>query len=801
MHLQPTSPTGNSVKRGILSRVWLAFVSSSDTRMPWAIWAFLLGFILLASAYSLVNPVFESPDEVYHYPYVKHVADGNGVPVQRIGEETLYEQEGSQPPLYYLVSAMLTRWIDTGDIEDIRRLNPHARIGVSLAQDNKNMVIHSDAERWPWTGTVLAVHLIRFVSVMLGAGTVLCTYLLANCVFPRDPLLVWTATALNALTPMFVFISGSVNNDNLIILLSSIVILQLVRAMQSGPTLARSVLIGVCVGLGMLSKLSGMALWPMALIGLFMARVRQSGALNALPGSHEASRSRVTVPGRDRTVLWRKAFGPWLADALLISVLSLAISGWWYARNWRLYGDPFGLGTMLDIFGRRTTTPSLPDLASEFLGFRISYWGLFGVVNVLMRPHWLYRVLDAFLVWSLVGLVRWVIQRLRAHDYTGFSELALLAIWVCAVSVSLLRWTTMTKASQGRLVYPAICGISVFLAKGALSWLDGRGRRYTALVVIGVVAVLAITAPIVAIAPAYARPEIITVGDIPASAQAYDVTYGDAARLVAVEIQPKVVEPGDDLEVVLYWEALAPIEEDWSIYIQAFGYGRQRLGQRDTYPGGGDYPTTMWSPGEVIRDRYLMRIRPDALGPVAADIEVGFYQLESMRRLPASSPAGDPVGRTVVGRVRVAGPGLVCDPGVRLNVVLAESVGLIGYDWDNDRVRAGDSASVTLYWESLAPLDRDYQVFLHLVTEDGRIIGQGDGPPLNDEYPTSYWVEGDTLVDEHTLQVAGDAPDAVGLLYVGMYHLETGERLPITAGAPNDGGNAILLTQVAVESN
>ena len=53
------------------------------------------------------------------------------------------EQEGSQPPLYYLVTGLLTSWIDTDDLPAVRRLNPHATIGIPLARDNKNMVVHA----------------------------------------------------------------------------------------------------------------------------------------------------------------------------------------------------------------------------------------------------------------------------------------------------------------------------------------------------------------------------------------------------------------------------------------------------------------------------------------------------------------------------------------------------------------------------------------------------------------------------------------------------------------------------------
>ena len=46
------------------------------------------------------------------------------------------------------------------------------------------MVLHAERERFPWQGSVLAVHLIRIISVLLASGTVLCTYRLARELFP-----------------------------------------------------------------------------------------------------------------------------------------------------------------------------------------------------------------------------------------------------------------------------------------------------------------------------------------------------------------------------------------------------------------------------------------------------------------------------------------------------------------------------------------------------------------------------------------------------------------------------------------
>ena len=56
-------------------------------------------FSALSGWYSLATPPFETPDEVYHYALVRHLAAGNGLPVQQVGAEAPWEQEGSQAPL------------------------------------------------------------------------------------------------------------------------------------------------------------------------------------------------------------------------------------------------------------------------------------------------------------------------------------------------------------------------------------------------------------------------------------------------------------------------------------------------------------------------------------------------------------------------------------------------------------------------------------------------------------------------------------------------------------------------------
>jgi len=178
-------------------------------RRYWAIAGIIVAFIALSATYSVVTPIFEASDELWHYPFVKHLADGNGLPVQDAKVDQPWRQEGSQPPLYYALAAAATSWIDTSDMELVRHLNPHVDPGAT-PDGNVNLAVHHpEREAFPWQGTVLAVHLIRFLSVLMGTAAIYLTYLIAREVLPDQPALALGAAAIQAFTPMVIFICWS----------------------------------------------------------------------------------------------------------------------------------------------------------------------------------------------------------------------------------------------------------------------------------------------------------------------------------------------------------------------------------------------------------------------------------------------------------------------------------------------------------------------------------------------------------------------------------------------------------------
>src|SRR5512135_878734 len=172
----------------------------------------VLGYVILALAYSVVNPLFESPDEFNHYDFVRYLIERHELPVQTPGKLTEY----FEPPLYYAISSLVIGAVPAESYTP--QVNPFFgydayRFGV----DNKALYIHSAQEAFPYRGTALAAHLLRGFSILLGALSLTIAFRALRAVF-RRPALALGAIAVIAFNPQFVLVSSSISNDNLIIL-------------------------------------------------------------------------------------------------------------------------------------------------------------------------------------------------------------------------------------------------------------------------------------------------------------------------------------------------------------------------------------------------------------------------------------------------------------------------------------------------------------------------------------------------------------------------------------------------------
>jgi hypothetical protein len=134
-------------------------------------------------------------------------------------------------------------------------------------------------------------------------------------------------------------------------------------------------------------------------------------------------------------------------------------------------------------------------------------------------------------------------------------------------------------------------------------------------------------------------------------------------------------------------------------------------------------------------------------------------------------------------------------PTVPLDAQFGESVRLLGYSLDADHARPGGHLNVALFWETDAPLDESYSVFVHLVgAEDAPPLAQHDGVPGGGTNSTNTWPPGQTVGDHHGVLIPAEVPPGEYALYVGMYAPESGERLPVTLDGAAVGDRLSLST-------
>jgi hypothetical protein len=732
---------------------------------------------------------------------IRHLADGNPLPVQVFDPALAgpWNQEASQPPLYYYLGAALTFWIDTADMEQVRWLNPHVDGGVITTDGNINLAIHDPAAD-PWQGTLLAVRIVRLFSVLLGATTVYLTYRIGKEVAPQRPEVALGAAAANAFLPMFLFISGAVNNDNLAIPLASLAILLLLRtvALQREKQVvgwSRWLLVGCVIGLAVLTKEGTLGLIPLAV-----------GTIGVAAWQQESRKWQVTGGGYSPLAM---VMAKTLGYAALLALPILLIAGWWYWRNVHLYGDWLGWNAFIAVLGQRGHAASLQQLWGERWGFMMAYWGLFGGVNVPM-PTWVYRILNGVALLSVLGFVLYLIRLLyderrlasgRGQRAQGGWLLGLFvlverhfALLVCllfsaAVIYGLVQWATTTWSSQGRLVFTAISTLSVLLVVGLVGWLPVRLARWATAMLGLFLFVVAALAPFLWIRPAY-QP-LQTVEMLP---ETVDVRFGDEMRLNSYRLEQRRVQPGESLWLWLEWEALRPMTRDWSVFVHLNDpvIGRP-IAQRDMYLGQGLLPASLLEPGQRVVNRYRLTIPPTAVAPAALELAVGLYEYETGVRLPTEQ-GGDALLLELV--TLAATEGAYPNP---VAIEFEHGLTLVGFEVTPRRVAAGQEVRVETYWQANRPLPDDYTFFAQVVDEATTRWGHADVAP---QRPTTSWAEGSVEMVEMSFLLSDDTPPALYPLIIGLYTQTADggfDRLQIVTADGRFTDDFLVLTQIRIE--
>jgi 4-amino-4-deoxy-L-arabinose transferase-like glycosyltransferase len=731
------------------------------------------GYLILGVAYSLVNPVFESPDEALNYANVRFFVEQRRLPVLQPDEVS----KAHHPPLYYVLAALATFWVGDDNYEAIvARENPFWAYRLEPGMDNKSLYLHDPALEG-FRGAALGVHVMRGLSLLMGAGTILCVYGTARELFPRRLELALGSAALVAFNPMFLFIDASVHDDPLANLVAAGVLYVTARILARGATARRAAALGLLIGLAILTKLTCLLVLPT--VGLALLYGVRGG-------------------------WWR-----FLKVGVIVALVALLVGGWWLVRNQVLYGDPTSMGRQVEAW--QDERPNGPDVfaAVRELGFlHDSAWGAFGYGQIPL-PSWTYGLARLLGLVALGGLVLLWVRRRSGRVPWERPPLALLIVCsgpLVVFAAVFVRMISVDTANFGRYLFVSLPFLAPLYALGLSEWLRPRARRWLPVGLTVFMLALALFAVVGVLRPAYAVPAMHAVEEIQAHTQPADLRFGDrsggAIRLVGYDIDRDRVLPGGEVAVTLCWQALAPMDEDYVYFVHILGPGESKAGARDTHPGLGRYPTGRWVTGDAFCDQVQVPVRGDAPAPMVYDVAVGWYaygdgQVEE--HLPAYDASGAPLELVTLGRVKVRPRAYAAvEVPHRLDADLGGRITLLGYDVDRRTVAPGEEVNVTLYWTAQAPVPADYSVFLHLAAPEGPPYAQADGQPQRGTYPTSFWDVGEVVVDARAVVVPANLPPGEYPLVAGMYLLETGERLPWLAPDGSAQGDAVPLLTLVV---
>ena len=400
----------------------------------------LAGYLILGGLFAVRTPDWQAPDEPAHYNNIAQVATNGCCPLiepgdwqqeyqneltsARFAPELLdrldtIQYEDHQPPLYYLLASVLYKLTD---------------------------------------GSLLA---LRLLSVLFGAGLVLCTYLIGKVIYPARPGIALGAAAVVAFVPQHMAMLAAVNNDSPAELLIGLTLLATVIYLRPDEQPAtrftvRAWMLGLLVGTIFITKSTGYfmaAVVPLAILLKWWPQRQQTG-------------SRALV-----------------RDWAMFLIPALILGGIWWLRNIGVYGFPDFLGLRqhdLVVADQLRTAEVIAASGSSayFQSFVQtafnSFWGQFGWMAWPLQP-WMYTILQFVLAVAGIGLVIEVVARRQPVETDGETAYQVRA-WIILMAVlafallAFIYYNSEFYQPQGRYLFPGLVPFGLLLALGLDGW-------------------------------------------------------------------------------------------------------------------------------------------------------------------------------------------------------------------------------------------------------------------------------------------------------------------------------------------
>ncbi|MDQ1464976.1 MAG: hypothetical protein QOC73_1917 [Actinomycetota bacterium] len=461
-------------------------------RVPLPVWAATMLHVAIMVGFVFLYPAYWAFDESGHISRVISAEHGDLTPipdaypyVSGVGNSYQFFSVPDQPPFINYVAPSravrpsfdklggATPYIVPGALPD--QLAQHPPGYYAFAAGVLRAIPNSAHFAWDQT-----IALLRLLDVLLLAPLPLICWAIARR-FARPGIAVAAAFA-PALVPGLERLGASVNNDDLLILLTSVFLLALSRVVTGDRSVRTATVVGASIALALLVKGFALVLPPVALLAYLVA----------------ARRSRQAPP-------WK---------SVAVVAVGCALGGLWWLHNLIVYGvvQPSGLTPAQ----ADQVWPPLPaGVHGHFVPFlqRISdvlnanFWGGLGLPSPPNLPTGM-SVTATVLVLGLA-----ILGLSHRQNFAPLGVLVLPVLLILGPSLlhgwHLFQRTGQPAGVQGRYLYPGFVALVAVVACGADRLVDRwsvEAERFAPLVACASAVLLEISAVAVVVAHSWLPP-------------------------------------------------------------------------------------------------------------------------------------------------------------------------------------------------------------------------------------------------------------------------------------------------------
>jgi hypothetical protein len=589
----------------------------------------LLGYLLAALRITRALPIGHGPDGPLHLQYIRFVADTLQLPTAVLPpEDNVASQESVQPPLFYVVTAVLTGWTAHPAIaRPAAGLLAQAFAWLTAFQPDPSVLYVAPPGLWPQS-TVVSGYAARGVSMLAGL-------LALGCLFgwlrelSGSRWLALAGTAWLGWNFNFPYIHAVISNDAFLALFVTAGLWQVTRILHALelPLGEGAPKAGVR---GEAQRISDRSLvWLGVLLGA-LALVKLNGL--------------VVLPVAGLAVLWVTP-GRRLRSAAIVGGTVVAMAGWWYARNLLLYGDLTGLRMFAAIEDTRQ------GLRPAALSWTALWPVLTGAVDALLYYYLPWLALVVLNSLAFTGAL------LAAGRRSWRLPVVLLAAVVLLVVASYLGWAgRFVYGTAPRLLLPAWPALAGLWVAGFAAWLPRRIHPLVPLVILPIVA-----AHLVGVMDkkwaggdrptSYTFIPVLSPYDQPQVDREWAVDFGPYLTLTG----SRLIRQGDQAIVALHFRLREGIRDpQTSFYVHVVDAQGDKVAQANTFYQTDPLPLSSWRRGQTVVCLYRLRLSRQATGPL--QVYTGVYSRQTMQTLPATDAGIDVPGGDLLVGLLPAGP-------------------------------------------------------------------------------------------------------------------------------------------------